>query len=436
MNYPETHPTLPVDEAEPRASIGTTSLTGLLRWLGVLTLLAAAGSYLVSSWMEASPLMRFYVFLGFTAFLAAAGMFCGLRWREDKGARTFLALAALFVPVCAAQIAGFLCVQLGHAAAPHELFTIAPVGESPLLIAGMSFALLALPTIVLAFSALARPEAGRLALSYLVGNLALIQPIRDSGAVLGIAAALLGFLLLMDQRFFARSVRMKHLDGLAMRGAMFLPLLILVGRNLLLFDRTPELLGFSYGAAGALLFLGFPGWLSGEGLRTMTRGCGFVLIAVGWAILAGQWCPGADSVISVGLLPLAGLAMILSPAAGRDAKVYRRMSALTAVPGVLLHLLAFEGNGIVLLSLGLTAAIMAGAFWVCDRLLLVAGGIGFAVTLAHVFFSVREFWAQNLWVSLGALGVVILIASSLIERNWHRLNQGAAALREGWNSWD
>ncbi len=364
-----------------------------------------------------------------------------MRWKDDKGARTFLALAALFVPACTAQIAGFLYVQLGYPALPDEIFRSAPIGENALLVATIAGSLIALPSIFMAFSALARPEAGRLTFTYLVGNLALVIPQREPGAVALLAGALLGLLAVLDQGYFAKSAMMKHWDGDAMRLAMFLPFLILVGRNLLLFDQSAVLIGVLMIGSGGMLFLCLPGCSEREWLKSFARLTGYVGVIAGWSRVASSLLDGdvfrvPELVIPVVLLPMALWAMLLSFGAEGDRRAYRRVAGVGAMGALSLQLLAFGESVSILVCLAVAVALLGAAFWSSHRVLLVSGVAGFLITFGQLLFSVREIWAQNLWVSLGALEVLILLTSSLLERNWQRLQRGSAALRAEWRAWE
>ena len=269
----------------------------------------------------------------------------------------------------------------------------------------------------------------------------LLLPQRDPNTVAAIAAGLLGFLLLLDRRFFARAAMLKHRDGVTMRLALLLPLLILVGRSLMLHGGSPVLVGFVLVSFGGFMFLGWPSCCTSDGLKTLVRLFGFGMVAIGWAVVtdwilkAIDW-DSSEPVITVGLLPIAGAALLLSTRAGNDGRTYRRLASAGAMAAMLFHLTTFGGVGSILLALGMAVAMVAGAFWVTDRTILISGVMGFVFTLLYGLFMVREFWAQNLWVSLSALGVAILITSSLIERNWQRLTQRGTELVEGWQSWD
>jgi len=284
---------------------------------------------------------------------------------------------------------------------------IDPIGEPALLLAGLACAVIALPAIFLAFSALARPEAGRLTLAYVTGNLVLLLPQRQPDAVVAIAAGLLGFLLTLDRRFFARATMLRHRDGVTMRLALLIPLLILVARNLILFGGSPLLAGFVLASSGGFLFLALPGGLSIEWLKPLIRLLGFGMVAAGWAVVA-NWILDFDGGLSsqecipVGLLPIAGLAILLSLYAGPGGRVYRKIAGAGAMAALMLQLTAFGGPESILLSLGVAVIMVAGALWASDRTLLVSGIVGFVGTMVYLLFSVREFWAQNLWVSLGA----------------------------------
>jgi hypothetical protein len=86
----------------------------LLRIIGSAVLIAAAMAFLVQRWGSMNDILRYVSFLGFTAVLTGAGFLCGVRIKEDKGARTFLSLAAGMVTVNFAQLGALIFSTTGH----------------------------------------------------------------------------------------------------------------------------------------------------------------------------------------------------------------------------------------------------------------------------------------------------------------------------------
>jgi hypothetical protein len=115
-------------EPEPEKKSRLAALPALLRFLGAIVLVASAATFMLQSWPGMDHLMRYYSFLGFTVLLTGAGFFCGLRLKEDKGARTFLATAAAVIPVHFAQLGALIYSQFPekHVAYPQWLLWVAP----------------------------------------------------------------------------------------------------------------------------------------------------------------------------------------------------------------------------------------------------------------------------------------------------------------------
>src|SRR5262249_35280272 len=81
-----------------KSDINPKMLPKILRYLGATTLGCSALSFAVQRVGELDSLGRFYSFLAFTCVLAACGFLCGVRLKEDKGARTFLSFSLVFIP--------------------------------------------------------------------------------------------------------------------------------------------------------------------------------------------------------------------------------------------------------------------------------------------------------------------------------------------------
>lgn len=432
----------PAQDAQLRLSAG--KLTTALRWLGAITLATAAICYLIGNWMEASPLIRFYTFLGFTAFLGAAGVYCGIGWREDKGARTFVGISALFVPPCFAQMGALVHAEWqGTATAFPEQFRIfqyGPVGWLGLAIALSAGAIVLAPLTFLAFSSLARPEAKRLTFAYLAGNAALLLPIRDPNAIAPILGSLLIFLGFTDLRFFGGASGLKHWDGVAVRTAMWLPPTVLAGRTVLLHGSSPILDGLLLAILAALLFAGVPRYVSNRSLQTLARLASLVPLSFSWLNIIDPVLPWFDRpteelIVPLKLLPLTGIVVALSFHAPGSAAFYRRSAAFVAMGGLLYQLMVYSGTSSSVLCATVAVTLIAGAFWLEDRSLFCCGTIGFLISIGYHIVSARDFWADNLWVSLAVLGVLIVLASSLIERQWQVLRARGRAFLDDWSSW-
>lgn len=423
--------------------LGAGKVTSALRWMGAITLATAAICYLVGNWMEASPLIRYYTFLGFTAFLGAAGVYCGLGWREDKGARTFLGIATLFVPPCFAQMGALVLVQWhGQAAALPEQFRIFqfdPVGWLGLGSALFAGVIILAPLIFLAFSSLARPESKRLTFAYLTGTATLLLPARDPNAVAPILGSLLALLSWADFRFFARARGLRHWDGAVVRASMWFPPAILAGRTILLYGSSSLLNGLLLAMLAALLFAGVPRCVANRPLQSAARIASLLPLTLSWRSFVGPllplFGPPQELVIPLEVLPLTVLATLLSFHAPGIATFLRRSAALVAMGGLLFQLLVYSGTGSSLLCATAAVILIAGAFWLEDRTLFCCGSLGFLFSVGYHIVSARDFWADNLWLSLAVLGVLIVLASSLIERQWQALRARGKAFLDDWRSW-
>ncbi|MDP0494895.1 MAG: hypothetical protein Q7Q73_01680 [Verrucomicrobiota bacterium JB024] len=445
--YTATLPPIQTEGAADSASLDRAEFyPRLLRWIGAGILGVAAVCYLVSGWINGSPLLRTGSFLGFTALLSGAGIFCAYRWREDKGARTFLALATAFLPVNFAQLGALVYAQvkgsLGYSEGLKGVFTFAPVGTTMLAVAGAVSLAVLIPVAFTGFSALARAGAKKMTALFLVANAALLLPWRDPNLVAGLAAVLATGLILADRRWLSRETTLKTWDGVAMRTLLFAPAGLLVVRNLFMHDLTSGLLAFILGAVALLLCCGLPRCLSRHGARAASQFTGY-----GFAL--GAWICALQAMFPHGLpikalaLPLMVLPWCLAvfglslKGAGRG--IAARAVASFAALGTSWYSLAQHGDTSYLpgvLCLLVAVALLLAAFVLEERIVLICGVCTLLVGISYHLHFAFSLVQQNLWISLALAGSSVILASSYLERHGGGLRLRARRLRRQWKGWN
>lgn len=166
--------------------------------------------------------------------MGGLGIFCGLKLKEPKSARTFLALGGALVSVNFAQLAG-LTYSLFHQANviyPAYLHWQAPSVGALLLAAGIGIPTLAILSMA-SFSALAREIRLPLLGSFLLLNLLLLVPIRDPSFT-GLLAFSMATTLAAAFRQVKGAPVAKTFDGRIALAHLFLPVMIVVGARCLL----------------------------------------------------------------------------------------------------------------------------------------------------------------------------------------------------------
>jgi hypothetical protein len=411
------------------------SLSALLRGVGAAVLLAAASTFLLQHWQEGNDLLRYAGLLALSGMLSAAGFLCGLRVRDPKSARVFLALAAALVPAHACILGGFVYSQFawgtGPIPVPDYASWVAPNATSAVLVP-LGAAVLLIPLSGLSFLALARPRARLLTALYLAGNAALLVPTRDPQWIAGLLAMLTAGLAFFELRVLRRDLALRTLDGLMVHAMLASPLVLMGARSVLHYE-----LSWSFGAvvSGALampllwlsrdasLRLGQRRVLESAGLVTSAITCGFASAA----LLAAGLPPAAG--LPAAAFPFAGILLAWSFATSSDGSARRRAAAGLGLSAAALNLALYPGVGTAWAcsALGITA--LGYGFLVGQRALLTAGIGATAFAMLHHVRVALDIYAISHWGSLAFLGAAVIVAASLMERHHEELRARLAGLR-------
>ena len=403
------------------------AVSRVLRGAGSAALVAALSTFLWQHWQEGSDLVRAGTLLAHTGALALAGLFCGLRARDGKAARTFLGLAGASLPIVASVAGGLVYSQLALDA-PRNVAAyatwVAPTAAAA-LIAGLVSVAASLPVAVLAMGVFARRCLTPLAALAVAGNAALLLPIRDADVVAVLAAALLSAFAWIEWRWLQRETSLATFEGLVARGLALAPPLFLLGRSVLHYDLSP--LYYAVLCTAAALAL--------TGLSWIERLPGDLRATARWfAVLPAAWGSAAFSaallevglVTSLGLPVAAGVFAVQLVAAslldeGEEwGHSFRRLAAwafcgisvanLWIEPGVLASLVAGVG----------CLAVLAWGTLRSQRNLQALGGAGAVAAVAvHVQHAI-ELYAWSRWGSLALLGAAVILAASWIEHSGPR----------------
>src|SRR5262249_16184489 len=156
---------------------------------------------------------------------------CGLRMREDKGARTFLALACAIVPVNFCQLGALVYSRLASYAGNYPIYATLQAPNDVAAATAFGLGMLVLTVLsLIAFTALARSRSLLLTTAYIGLNALLLVPTRDPNSV-G-ALLLLGTIGLaaMEARTLRTETSLKTPEGFFVRLMIGVPLILLAAR--------------------------------------------------------------------------------------------------------------------------------------------------------------------------------------------------------------
>ncbi|MCB0319670.1 MAG: hypothetical protein KDD60_02020, partial [Bdellovibrionales bacterium] len=227
--------TVEFEKEEGESPSNIKRLSAFLRKFGAFLVISAAIAFLSIETSGWGQLERYYLFLGATLLFSLLGVFCVVRWREDKSARTFLALATAFVPVNFAQLGAFLLATTqGHVSQFSKYYSylvFKPISLSLLAITAILASIVLSFVSYTGFSALAREKGKLLAVAYMLVNVTLLVPFRDAvfGSFLGLGLAI-GMVYLYRKRI-SNDAALKSADGVIVRSLLGAPIALLVVRN-------------------------------------------------------------------------------------------------------------------------------------------------------------------------------------------------------------
>jgi hypothetical protein len=430
----------PSDDARTSPPPERLSLSGLLRGIGAVLIVAAFVTILFQGWRDGDAMTRGTLLLAQTLALTLAGFASGHLLQEPRGARLFIALALAVVPVAFAFLGA---VTYPHLAAQP----VVPAGLAPsdwltsgtTMGTGAALVFTAVATVLLAlavrvgFLIMARRSSGMLTALYMVANLGLLVPSRTEVLI---APMLLALALLLGTgviRLRRRDATLATNEGLFARLVLALPLVVIAGRSLWLY--APDQVFFTslalLGHLGCRLALAaVDGGERGNGLIETSA----VLLAMLTAWFAFLTLAGLHWVADPVSLPVAAgvLALLLAdlsrPATPR-AQGYRTAAAMVMAAAMVLDLVLY--GGIALATIALAVGILVLAYgYMTRRGTVFAAGILCALfgLLATVHATLMTFSIGG-WTILVLVGIATIIAGSALDRSGFR----TMAAVEQWN---
>lgn len=418
------------------------SIPGILRFIGTIILLVSAGAFMLQSWETMSHVMRYLCFLGFSIALAGAGFLCGLRLKEDKGARTFLAVAAAIVPVHFCQLGALLYSALPGISDytveyPAFVHWVAP-SLSIAVITTCIAAIILTAISGLAFTALARSEGKLLTISYVVLNALLLIPLRDPAVIIAFAVIQFCVVAYLELYFVRRAAAaMRTKEGLFCRLMLLSPALFMLGRNIFLYQVTALMFSVLFLALAVFFFAYVPRYL-----KYKNNGAGFQTFGIFMASLS-WWC-AADSMLqfvplswhlTLYLYPIAIVYVVASVYAVSGGGSYRKVAALIAMLIAFNQLFEYPTLASSMFCITTAILMIVYSYVVELRLVLYTGILGFASGLAYHLRYAAELYSYSPWLSLAVTGIITILASSVIESRYDSIRCQIQSLGQKLQGW-
>ena len=418
-------------------------LPEVLRFTGATILVAALSVFLFQRWGAGNDVFRYLTLLGLTVGLTGAGLFSGILLREGKGARVFLGLVLLTVPIHFTVLGALVYSQFSWEPIVFNYPQMATWrASSPIAaLSALGGALLVLLPVI-GFSAMTfvRSHAVALTAAMFGLGLPLLLPTRSLGVVTLLALGLVLAVLWLELRVWRRRAAMKTPEGRFVRGLLMLPFAMLLGRGLWLYDASSMLVAVAAGAVFGLLLLGAAHNRERPRLARLYAGLSLLPAAVAaWALVVSLRDAGwvaASFETSVMALPFIVAMLLVSRVVPGGGAGYRRVAALVAVFVALGELLLFGGVAHALIVLGVGVLTLSYGYLMQQKLLLTSGVLAAVIGLGFQVYHALEGFELGGWLTLAAIGTLAILSASLLERFGSRLVERLRQAREHLADWD
>lgn len=418
----------------------TAKLPALLRAFGAAAVLFSLYTFLFRGWEGSGDLIRYTMLLGHTVMLAVIALASGHFFHEGKGPRLLLMLALVSVPVNFAILGAFIyAADTGANLADYPTYVAWSAGgmANALSIAGVA-ALLLVPVVLVGFRTLVRGMSLPMSLLFVISNLALLLPLREPLLVAGIAVALGTYTLFFSAKTTRQRTEVKTREGMIALLLQFLPMGILLGRNIWLY--APD--AFLFAAIAATVFVALRHCTQFMAHSSAVRST-LELISVGAAAVTGICTAnalyGLESHFSVALLSGGTVAAAMSYEVARRAnslnEVYRIAAVVMLCGSVLSNLMLAGGVAASLLTLFAGSALLVFSYFERKRSVFAGGVVLIVAGLVDQVLNIFQWFDFGYWAGLAVLGVLAIVAASLLEAKGKSLRQSVRHYRERYTEW-
>lgn len=437
---PEVLPDNPQDESAGSNRTWLKKLPALLRTFGAMAVLFSLYSFFARGWEGSSDMLRYLMLLGHTGALAAIGLASGHFLKEGKGARLLLTLAMVSVVANFAILGAFIFSvafdgEMGSY--PHYVAWTATNPQTAVFVT-LGSLLLLLPVVRIGFLTLARGVSSRMTLLFLLGNAALLLPVRSPMMVTLLTVAMALMLLVWCGKGLRQSAEVKTREGMAALALQFLPICVLIGRNLWLYSQeamlyTVALFATFIALRQLSLFLN-----EQSGLRDFSDSVSLVLAMVtGVGVYNTLLVPAASGSLALVGASLVTAAMCheLSLRANTLVALYRGVANGILVLGLGANLLIFGGLLASLLTIGVGLLMIAASYMVQQRGTLIGGVLLFLAGMGEQLIHTFQSFDLGYWAVLAVSGVFAIVIGSVIESRGGQIKSRLIAWRGGFSEW-
>lgn len=430
---------LETNEPEKRQPAAKYDLATLLRNLGGGAVVCSLAAFLFKGWAGTDDLFKYALLLASTTSIAGIALLIAHYLREGKGPRLLLSLSLVAVPINFSILGAFILYatsSTGGASYPDYLaWTIG--SQTQAFTTALIGVLLLLPVMWLGFRTLSRGLSTKLTASFIVSNLLLLLPIRDPIFVTSMAVVLGIVALLISRSEVRQRIESQTSEGRLALLIQFIPLGILVGRNLWLYASDQIVMLAGMGLFFLLLRQVSMVLAKKSTLRAAVNLASvlpiFVIFPLAHDVL-GMGMSESNSLLFT-VFVTAGLCYEISCRNMENRVLYRGGAMLLAVIGCGFVVFGFDAvlssAFVFLAGVGLSVA----GFRLQQRALSMTGMLLLALAGLNVFVQMFTLFDLGSWVTLMLAGITAIVAASVLDTHGQRLRGQVVKQHRQFSEW-
>ncbi len=414
---------------QPTARFGT-----ILRSLGAALIITAAICFMLNQWNTDSHILRYFSFLGLTSIICALGLFLGLNIKEEKAARTLLGLAATMVPINFLQLGGLI-----YSRVIAELPTGGPNPSYESLIANRTITqwiapdnwsvalalVVALPVLSvisgMAFKVFCRLRAKSLLTVFMLTNLSLLLPFRSPSVSICLACLMLLIVIEFLTRKLHSDATLKNREGELLQLMIPVPAILITLRTLTLYNSMIDsfFIGVILISIAIAMVRHFPKLSSNELTKESLQRFALPIFIIGWTLatrnIAGGFLTTAEQML-ITFVPGALLTALI----GRFCEKHVRKEALVfaLLQLILSQALSYLVSGDSLSNVACLVSSVLGIILGTAMRASKTAKLSLIILALSLVLNIRSsmLFEMNPWISLGILGVTVILLSVVWEK--------------------
>ena len=418
------------------------NIPNLLRILGTSAVLIAMYSFLMKGWESNDDLFRYMLMLGHTAFLAFVGLVSGHWLKESKGARLLLTLSLISIPINFAILGGMILSQasvITPANYPQYVTWTVDNLNTALLTTGGALLVL-IPICYLGFRVLTRDMFKRLSFLFLLSSCSLLLPVRDPYLIGSLVLALTAIILFYSRLVSHQKISAKTNEGFTALFLQLIPLSILMGRSLWLYE-TDLFLISALAVTIFILIRQVSTILNSDSrIKNMLNflsiiPAGLITFTLAETLLSTGFIP-QELIFPISTSVSAIMVYDISLRSKNLAYFYRSIAIMGLVISMITNLIVYSNllSALLVIFAGFTMALFA--LKIKQRYILIWGTVLIVSGMAHQLYFLIMHFDINSWVSLALLGILSIVIGSGIETRGEYFKSKVTTLKHRFSQWE